>query len=99
MRRTKPRVVQACWLAQYDPRERRCRGRMDPAHLLKQQWLERAGVKDPWDRRLWVPACRLHHGEFDAFKLSVPLEALPWSFLQVCDELGLTPLVDRRYKA
>ncbi len=85
-----------CWLAQID-RTRACDGPIDQAHLIPKQLLKREGVADIWDHRLTVPACRLHHANWDNHCFRVPRESLPERFLTAVDELGLSWWVDRRF--
>lgn len=85
-----------CWLAPFD--DRVSEGRMDPAHLIPKQTLKKAKVEvDLWDERLWVPACRFHHGQFDNYRLTVPPESLPESLIALCEELGLDWYLSRRF--
>ncbi len=88
-----------CFFARFDDRKRPCEGRTDPCHLISKQALKKEldGRALLWDLRFLVEGCRLHHGEFDAYKLSVPRESLPRDLVSLCDELGLTHLLDRRY--
>lgn len=87
-----------CWLAQFD--DRACEGRMDPAHLIPKQTLKKARCEvDLWDERLWVPACRFHHGQWDNHRFVVPRESLPVDFVGLVGELGLDWYLDRRFPA
>jgi hypothetical protein len=88
-----------CWLRQFDALNRECSGRMDRAHLIEKQRLRKEGHADLIDDpRTWVPACRLHHFSWDAYRgVTVPREALPEPLVALCDELGLLWWIDRRY--
>lgn len=75
-----------CWLAKFSdsPCRLRADGNYDRAHLIPQQRLVReyrtrgysAAAMEfaVWDRRVFVPACRQHHHEFDVSK-TIRLEA------------------------
>jgi hypothetical protein len=87
-----------CWLAQFS--DKPCEGRMDAAHLLSKQWLKKATYPlevSIWDGRFWLPACRYHHAQFDNYRLKVPRESIPAPLESLCEELGLTWALDRRY--
>lgn len=88
-----------CWLKPYDLKARPCAGRMDRAHLIPQQLLKREGHDDACgDPRSWIPACRLHHSNFDNRSgVIVPWSALPRSFIDLVTELGLMHWTERRY--
>ncbi len=65
-------------------------GLPDPAHLIPQQRLRKAGVPlvaftDP---RIIVPACRHHHDLFDRKLRPLPLDAYPDSAKDFADEYG-----------
>jgi hypothetical protein len=97
--RALPGAAVTCWLRQFSVKERACEGRMDRAHLIAQQVLRREGHPEACqDRRSWVPACRWHHSQFDNYRgVVVPREMLPAGFLELCEEIGLSWWVDRRY--
>jgi hypothetical protein len=86
-----------CWLVGFGG-QLPCEGRTDRAHLIAQQTLKRLGHGDlVGDPRTWVPACRKHHTAFDDYRLSVPREGLPEALESLCEELGLSWYLDRRY--
>lgn len=90
-----------CFLAPFSKRP--CEGQLRKVHLLEKQALRRRG-HDPWDLRSYVLACggpwpglSAHHGEFDAFKLRVPAKALPETLIELAEEIGMVPYLERRY--
>jgi hypothetical protein len=90
-----------CFLARFSRRP--CEGALRKVHLIEKQALKRRG-HDPWDERSYVLACggpwpglSAHHGEFDAYKLIVPAEALPVALLELANEIGMVPYLERRY--
>ena len=84
-----------CWLAQFSSKP--CDGPEDFAHILSKQWLRKAGIEDVWDRRWWVPACRLHHANWDNLRLVVPRSAIPKETEILAEVHGIGHLLDRRY--
>jgi hypothetical protein len=64
----------------------RADGQPDPAHLIPKQRLKAAGVTDPWNPTLLVPACRRHHDTFDRKMRPVPLDAYPASLIEWAEE-------------
>lgn len=94
-------MPESCFLAAFSSRP--CDGALIRAHLIAKQALRRRGF-DPWDERSWVWACggpwpglSGHHGAFDAFKLRVPAVALPGALVEMCEEFGMVPYIERRY--
>jgi hypothetical protein len=94
--------MERCFLAQFT--DRRCDG--DPiwrVHLIEKQALRRRGY-DPWDPRSYVYACggpwpglAGHHGLFDSYRLVVPPEGLPEGLVELAEEIGMVPYLERRY--
>lgn len=86
-----------CWLRQFS--ELPCAGPLEHAHLVEKQRLRKEGHADliP-DPRTWRPACRKHHTALDHFRgLVVPREAIPGELEKLCDEIGLTWALDKRF--
>lgn len=50
-----------------------------------------------WDERLWVHACRHHHADWDNCRYTVPRSALPASFIEFAERLGLTARLDHDF--
>lgn len=85
-----------------------CDGQLIRAHLIPQQTLRRECGKG-WraladDARSWVPCCGGptgiggHHGRLDHSRtLRIPFDALPFGFVQFCEEIGLGWYVTRTY--
>lgn len=78
-----------CWLAQFDPDGRPCKGRLQRCHLIFEQWLEQLGfsVAARWARCWWVIGCEAHNTRFDngarradAATFVVPRRCLPVEF-------------------
>lgn len=91
-----------CWLAAFS--DVPCDGRMEKAHLVRQQTIKREirGAEDPkailWDSRVLRPGCYRHHTMLDQAKtLRIPREAIPVETEQYAAELGLTWWLDRTY--
>lgn len=100
--RGEPRVSERCWLAAFAAPERReCEGRMDRAHLVKQQRLVKEGHAELCeDPRTWKLACRRHHTMWDNYRgLVVPRSAVPAELETLLDGVGLAWLLDRRFGA
>lgn len=90
-----------CFLRRFSAKP--CEGRLRRVHLIEKQALKRRGL-DPWDARSWVWACggpwpglSGHHGELDGFKLRVPGDALPVAVVELAEEVGMVPYLERRY--
>lgn len=94
-----------CFLAQFS--DQPCQGRLIRAHLLPKQLLKRE-IGEGWakvadDRRSWVPSCgglvglAGHHHELDYHSLQIPRESLPAGLQELCEELGLSWYLDRRF--
>jgi hypothetical protein len=105
LRRTDERAAviegETCWLAQFSNRS--CDGQLRRVHLVEKQALKRRG-HDPWDERAWVWACggpwpglSAHHGLFDSHRLVVPWEKLPPELIEMAEEIGMVPYLERRY--
>lgn len=97
--------VATCWLRQFADDE--CGGRLEKAHLLRQQTIRRElknreGIEDLraiiWDPRVWRPACNRHHTSFDAKRLRIPREAIPEDTERFAREWGLDWWLDRNYQ-
>lgn len=88
-----------CWFAEYatDP----CAGRLEKAHILPKQLLRREDLGEHlWDEAVWVPGCRHHHFQFDAYRgLCVPLGAVPVETVAFADRHGLGWYLERRFTA
>lgn len=91
----------SCFLASFS--DRLCDGELRHVHLIEKQALRRRG-HNPWDPRSWVWACggpwpglAGHHGLFDSHRLVVPAEALPAALLDLAQEVGMVPYLERRY--
>lgn len=85
-----------CFLARFS--DKPCSGRMDKAHLLKQQTLRREHVEDVWDPRVWVPACRSHHAAFDVARtIRIPRSDLPVGLERFAEAHGLAYWLEREY--
>lgn len=74
-----------------------CDGRMDRAHLLPKQRMRQHGIKDVWDERTWVFACRKHHTQFDARFIRISRFQLPAGTIAYALENGLEWSLDRDY--
>lgn len=91
----------SCFLAPFS--ESPCEGGLRRVHLIEKQALSRRG-HDPWDERSWVWACggpwpglSGHHGALDAYKLQVPPDALPAALIEMAEQLGYVPYLERRF--
>jgi len=99
-----------CWLAAFS--EEPCDGRMQKAHLVRQQVIYRElrtkltnggttvnGARETaWDNRAWRPACYRHHTMLDQSRtLRVPRSAIPEDTEQYAEGLGLGWWLDREY--
>lgn len=97
----------SCFLAQFA--ETPCWGRLEKAHLIRQQTIRREVLRnlpdddqDPqaimWDQRVWVPACEVHHHQLDKSKvLRIPRAGLPSETEEYAQDYDLTWWLDRTY--
>jgi len=66
-------------------------GQPDRAHLIPQQRMKRAGIRDHevlWDDRAWVKSCRTHHELFDHKMLRLDEGEYPDDLREFAAEIG-----------
>jgi hypothetical protein len=94
-----------CFLAAFS--DRPCAGRMQKAHLIRQQTIRRElrwrndgedVAATLWDERVWRAACYRHHTMLDqARTLRIPRSAIPAETEAYAGEFGLGWWLDRTY--
>lgn len=72
----------------YIPCEYRFDGMPDGCHLIPQQRLKAAKVKDLWAPPLWVYGCRRHHHLFDNKVIRLLREQYPLALQEWADDHG-----------
>lgn len=81
-----------------------CDGPIDRCHLIPKQRIKRElrlapsdVVRVVWDPRAWVPGCRWHHGQMDAYAVRLRREDLPAGTEEFAVEHGLVWSLERDY--